>query len=82
MNTRSSLLNSAARSARQRGSATVIFITLVSIMLILVAANGRTLVLLKKDVQYIEQRQVQRLQRAQSSAPVATAAEAKPSATP
>jgi hypothetical protein len=64
MNTHPTNAYPSAERLRQRGSATIIFITLVSIMLVLVAANGRTLLLLKRDVQSIEQRQIQRLQRA------------------
>jgi hypothetical protein len=50
------------------GSAVVIFLALLAIMLVLVAANGRTLLLLKKDLRLIEQRQVQRLERSQTNA--------------
>lgn len=64
MNTHPTNVYPSAVRLRQRGSATIIFITLVSIMLVLVAANGRTLLLLKREVQSIEQRQIQRLQRA------------------
>jgi hypothetical protein len=52
----------------ERASAVVIFLALLAIMLVLVAANGRTLLLLKKDLRLIEQRQVQRLQRSQTNA--------------
>jgi hypothetical protein len=71
-----------AAHSRQGGSATIIFVTLLSIMLVLVAANGRTLVLLKKEVRLIEQRQVQRLQGSPTNAPAAVTLEAKPAAAP
>jgi hypothetical protein len=54
---------------RERGSAVVLFLALLSIMLVLVAANGRTLLLLKKDLQVIEHRQIQRLEHSQSDSP-------------
>lgn len=56
------------RSAAQRGSAVVIFLALLAIMLVMVAANGKTLVLLKKELQLIEHKQVQRLEQSQTNA--------------
>ena len=56
---------------RERGSAVVLFLALLSIMLVLVAANGRTLLLLKKDLQVIEHRQIQRLEHSQTNLPPA-----------
>jgi len=50
------------RCRRQRGSAVLIFLTLLSIMLVLVAANGRTLNSLKREIRLIEQRQVRHWQ--------------------
>ena len=52
----------------ERGSAVVIFLTLLGIMLVLVAANGKTLLLLKKDIRLIEQRQLLRLEQSQTNA--------------
>lgn len=43
------------------GSAVILFLALLAIMLVLVAGNGKTLLLLKKDLRLIEQRQIQRL---------------------
>ncbi len=54
---------------RQAGSAVVVFIVLLGIMLALVAANGKTLVVLKKDLQLIERQQVRRLEKSQTNAP-------------
>jgi hypothetical protein len=56
------------RASREQGSAVVMFIILLGIMLALVAANGKTLVVLKKDLQLIERRQIQRLERSQTNA--------------
>jgi hypothetical protein len=56
----------------------VVLITLLAIMLVLVAANGRTLVLLKKEIRLIEHRQVQRLERSLTNATSAVTAPAKP----
>lgn len=63
---------------QQRGSAVVIFLALLAIMLILVAANGRTVVLLKKELQLIEHKQVQRLERSQTNALPSSSREAEP----
>lgn len=57
--------------AGQRGSAVVVFLALLSIMLLLVAANGKVLILLKKELRLTEQRQVQRLEQSQINAPLA-----------
>ncbi len=62
----------------ERGSAVVIFLALLAIMLVLVAANGKTLVLLKKELQLIEHKQVQRLERSQTNAVSPASLEAKP----
>ena len=45
----------------EHGSAVVMFLALLAIMLVLVTANGKTLFLLKKELRLIEQRQIQRL---------------------
>ena len=60
------------------GSAVVVFIVLLGIMLALVAANGKTLVILKKDLQLIERRQIQRLEHSQTNAPPSGTRESKP----
>ena len=59
-----------------RGSAVVLFIVLLGVMLALVAANGKTLSILKKDLQSIERRQAQRLQGYQTNAPNSVVLEA------
>ncbi len=68
-----------SRSAdSQSGSAVVIFLALLAIMLVLVAANGKTLLLMKKELQLIEHKQVQRLERSQTNTASPTSLEAKP----
>ena len=69
--------------SNERGSAVVVFLALLAIMLVLVAANSKTLVLLKKELRLVEHQQVQRLERSQTNAPAPAARDAKPtSATP
>jgi Tfp pilus assembly protein FimT len=55
-----------------------IFLALLAIMLVMVAANGKTLVLLKKELQLIERQQVQRLERSQTNAVPSNLRETKP----
>jgi hypothetical protein len=45
----------------ERGMATVIFIALLGIMLILVAAESRALFYLHREVKFLEQQQIKRL---------------------
>jgi hypothetical protein len=49
------------------GSATIIFITLLAIMVILVAANSKSLFLLDREVKLLEQQQVKRLNDSQTN---------------
>ena len=56
----------------------LIFLTLLSIMLVLVAANGRTLNTLKREIRLIEQNQVRRLDRSLTNAPNHTPIESAP----
>ena len=63
---------------QERGSAVVIFLALLAIMLILVAANGRTVALLKLELQLIEHKQVQRLERSQTIAVPSSSRETTP----
>ncbi len=51
----------------ERGSATLIYIALMTIMLILVTAEGRTLLNLRREVKLLERRQIQRLNRSQTN---------------
>lgn len=54
---------------QQNGSATVIFTILLSIMMILVLAETRSLVQLHRDQLLLEKRQAQRIQHAAGPAP-------------
>jgi hypothetical protein len=49
------------------GLATVVFITLLAIMVMLVAANSMALVRLHKEVRFLEQQQVKRLNGLQTN---------------
>src|SRR6266576_322248 len=63
-------LASAATRARQRGSAGAVLLVMPPIMLILVAANGNTLLHLQKELRFIERQQTLRLNAAQTNAVV------------
>ena len=54
--------------ARQRGSAVAVLLVMLAIMLILVAANGKTLLHLHKELKFIERQQTQRLNAARTNA--------------
>ncbi len=56
----------------ERGMATVIFIALLAIMLILVMAESRALIRLHREVKFLEQQQIKRLNGPQTNV-VATA---------
>lgn len=58
----------AIRRARQRGTAVVVLLAMLAIMMILVAANGRTIFHLQRELRLIERQQVQRLNAAQTNA--------------
>ncbi len=59
------------------GSATVIFIALLAIMLILVMANGKSLFLLHGEVKLLEQQQVKRLNASQTNSVIITKSDSK-----
>ena len=59
------------------GSATVVFIALLSIMVILVMVNGKALFRLHREVKLIEQQQIQRLNMSQTNAVVITRPDSK-----
>ena len=46
---------------RERGMATVVFIALLAIMMILVTAESRALIQLHREVRFLEQQQIKRL---------------------
>lgn len=56
--------------ARQRGSAVAVLLVMLAIMLILVAANGKALLHLQKELKFIERQQTRRLNAAQTNAVV------------
>jgi hypothetical protein len=78
MNTRIPICANFRHRSDQRGSAVLIFLILLSVMLVLVAANGRTLNSLKREIRLIEQSQVRRLERSQTGAASPALFEAKP----
>ena len=53
---------------RQSGSAVFIFLTLLAIMVILVAANSRALLDLHQQIKLLEHRQIERLNASQTNA--------------
>ena len=55
----------------ERGSATVIFIALLAIMMILVMANSKSLILLHREVQLLEKQQIKRLDASQTNSAAA-----------
>jgi hypothetical protein len=56
-----------ALRARERGMATFIFIVLLAIMVILITSNVRTIMHLRAEERLIEQKQIQRLNPAQTN---------------
>ncbi len=59
------------------GSATIVFITLLAIMVILVTVNGKALFRLHREVRFMEQQQVKRLNASQTNAVVIVPADSK-----
>ena len=57
-----------SRPHRQSGSAVLIFITLLAIMLMLVAANSSALLHLHRELRLLDQRQIKRLNASQTNA--------------
>jgi hypothetical protein len=57
-----------SRHHRQSGSAVVIFITLLAIMLMLITANSSALLHLHRELKLLDQRQVERLNASQTNA--------------
>jgi hypothetical protein len=56
-----------SRHHRQRGSAVLIFITLLAIMLMLITANSSTLLHLHRELKLLDRRQVERLNASQTN---------------
>jgi hypothetical protein len=65
------------RRHRESGVATIIFITLLAIMMILVMAESRSLLHLRREVKLLEQQQIKRLNTAATNAVATTTLESK-----
>lgn len=63
--------------AGEGGSATVIFIALLAIMMILVMANTKSLFLLHREVQSLEKQQIKRLDASQTNSTAAARPDSK-----
>ena len=63
---------------RQNGSAVLLFITLLAIMVILVTANSKALFCLHQEIKLLEQRQVERLNTSQTNTIAVVESPAKP----
>ncbi len=66
----------ARRQHRDSGMATLVFITLLAIMMILVMAELRCIVHLRREIKFMEQQQIKRLNRQPAPAPPAGSAPA------
>lgn len=55
-------LNSKPRTQRESGSATVLVLALVAIMMVFLTANQRVLYHLKREVRLVEQQQLKKFQ--------------------
>jgi hypothetical protein len=58
----------------ERGMATIMFITLLTIMVLLATANGMALIRLHREVKFVEQQQIKRLNGPQTHFTPATPA--------
>jgi hypothetical protein len=61
----------------ERGMATVIFIALLAIMLILVMAESRALIQLRREVKFLQKQQIKRLNLSQTNLMAATQPDSK-----
>jgi hypothetical protein len=61
----------------ERGMATVVFIALLAIMLILVTAESRALIQLRREVKLLQKQQIKRLDLSQTNSVVVTQPESK-----
>jgi hypothetical protein len=62
---------------RESGLATLVFITLLAIMMILVTAESRALFHLHREVKFLEQQQIKRLNGSVANPSVAARSESK-----
>ncbi len=61
MKTKRSFDKFGAPKRRQGGSITVVFVALLAIMMILVVAESRALIHLRREVKFLEQQQIKRI---------------------
>jgi Zn-dependent protease len=66
-----------SRRHRQNGSAVLVFITLLAIMVILTAANSSNLLHLHRELKLLDQRQIKRLNASQTNATLVVESPAK-----
>lgn len=64
-------------SREEDGMATIIFITLMTIMMILVTAEARALSQLHREVKFLEQQQIKRLNHASTPVPAVLKTESR-----
>jgi hypothetical protein len=62
---------------RESGIITVVFIALLAIMMILVMAESRALIQLRRETKLLEQQQIKRFNAVQTNAPPAAALQSK-----
>jgi hypothetical protein len=67
-----------SKESRQNGSAVLIFITLLAIMVILATANSKAISHLHQGIKLLEQRQIERLNASQTNATSVAEPLAKP----
>jgi K+ transporter len=66
-----------SRRKNEGGMVTVIFIALLTIMMILVTAESRALYQLHREVKFLEQQQIKRLDQSSTNSVAAASTEAK-----
>jgi len=64
-------------SRKEDGMATIIFITLMTIMMILVTAEARALSQLHREVKFLEQQQIKRLNHVSANVTATTKTESR-----
>ena len=67
----------AAPRRNEGGSATVVFIALLAIMAMLVTVNGKALFRLHREVKFMEQQQIKRLNASQTNVVIVAQPESK-----
>jgi len=64
--------------AGERGMATLLFVALLAIMMMLIAAETRSLLHLHREVRFLEQQQIKRLNTSQTNVTAVAVSPAKP----